>query len=143
MNDDDVDQILEWDPDEDPTYEQLKELTEDCRRAAMEIESERGRRLSMEAMETMLQQREKDKSNWLWECVRPYDPDTATKRDRLNSCEKTENGTFKNRTLCYEDCYYKNKKKKSEDEMRKVRKVAKNFMAHQGSKRARGMAGMR
>jgi hypothetical protein len=27
--------------------------------------------------------------------------------------------------------------------MRKVRKVAKNFMAHQGSKRARGMAGMR
>lgn len=79
----------------------------------------------------------------LWECVRPYDPDTATIKDRWNSCEKTENGTFKNRTLCYEDCYYKNKKKKSEDEMRKVRKVAKNFMAHQGSKRARGMAGMR
>ena len=104
MNDDDVDQILEWDPDEDPTYEQLKELTEDCRRAAMEIESERGRRLSMEAMETMLQQREKDKSNWLWECVRPYDPDTATKRDRLNSCEKTENGTFRTRQRCYEEC---------------------------------------
>ena len=58
MNDDDVDQILEWDPDEDPTYEQLEELTEDCRRAAMEIASERGRRLAMEVMETMEQQRE-------------------------------------------------------------------------------------
>jgi hypothetical protein len=62
MNDDDVDQILEWDPDEDPTYEQLEELTEDCRRAAMEIASERGRRLAMEVMETMEQQREEKES---------------------------------------------------------------------------------
>jgi seryl-tRNA synthetase len=62
MNDDDVDQILEWDPDGDPTDEQLEELTEDCRRAAMEIASERGRRLAMEVMETMEQQREEKES---------------------------------------------------------------------------------
>lgn len=62
MNDDDVDQILEWDPDGDPTDEQLEELTEDCRRAAMEIASERGRRLAMEVMETMEQQPEEKES---------------------------------------------------------------------------------
>ena len=50
MNDDDVDQILEWDPDGDPTDEQIENLTEDCRRAAIEIARERGRRLAREVM---------------------------------------------------------------------------------------------
>jgi hypothetical protein len=37
MNDDDVDQILDWDSDGDPTDEQLRNLTEECRRVAREI----------------------------------------------------------------------------------------------------------
>lgn len=84
-----------------------------------------------------------DKSKWLWECVRPYDPSTATKKDRLNSCEKSEKGTFKTRQRCIEKCNTTERKKKSEDEMRKITKTAKKYRARQASKRARGMAGMR
>lgn len=84
-----------------------------------------------------------DKSEWLWECVRPYDPSTATKKDRLNSCEKSEKGTFKTRQRCIEKCNTTERKKKSEDEMRKITKTAKKYRARQVSKRARGMAGMR
>ena len=84
-----------------------------------------------------------DKSEWLWECVRPYDPSTEIIKDRLNSCEKSEKGTFKTRQRCVENCNTTEQKKKSEDAMERVRKAAKKIARRGGSKRARGMAGMR
>jgi hypothetical protein len=58
----------------------------------------------------------KDKSDWLWECVQPYDPSTATIKDRLDSCEKTENGTFKTRQRCVEKCNTTERKKSRAEE---------------------------
>ncbi len=85
----------------------------------------------------------KDKSDWLWECVKPYDPSTATIKDRAKSCQKTENGTFDTRQQCVEVCTTTERKKRSNDAMERVRKAAKKIARRGGSKRARGMAGMR
>ena len=40
-----------------------------------------------------------------WGCVRPYNKDTATGKQRVTSCEKSATGTYPNRQLCVQECH--------------------------------------
>ena len=48
---------------------------------------------------------EHQRGNKPWKCVSPYDRSQRNIRARVNSCQKTGNGTFSNRQLCVNSCY--------------------------------------
>ena len=43
-------------------------------------------------------------------CVNRYDKDTATKKQRAQSCKRSKDGKYKNYQMCTEDCYIKKDK---------------------------------
>lgn len=44
-----------------------------------------------------------------YSCVKRYDQDTATIKQRAQSCKRSKDGKYKNFQLCTEECYIKDK----------------------------------
>lgn len=59
---------------------------------------------SSESRAIVLVENRKDNTVWRYECVSPYDMDTAGKTERVKSCKRTRDGTYKSLQQCVHKC---------------------------------------